>query len=147
MFGQETEPGLTQSIPRHVYVKVPGTQKILREPSLQKSMSLRNLGNVKLFVKLSLLVSVRKSFLYVIKCKEWQILVTCNPGRHTENFVSVLIHSFKKYLSAYSVADSVLSNGIHFVTIVTKAKVVSQGNEVFLCQEKESWAAAITENK
>ena len=62
MFGQETEPGLTQSIPLHVYMKVPRTQKIVREPSLQKSMSLRNLGNVNLFVKLSLLVSVRKSF-------------------------------------------------------------------------------------
>lgn len=83
----------------------------------------------------------------MIKCKEWQILVTCNPGRHIESFVSVLIHSFKKYLSAYSVADSVLSNRIYFVTIVTKAKVVSQGNEVFLCQKKKSWAVAITENK
>ena len=61
--------------------------------------------------------------------------------------MSGLIHSFRKYLSAYAVADSVLSNGIHFVTIVTKAKVVSQGNEVFLCQEKKYWAVAITENK
>lgn len=128
-------------------MKVSRTQKILREASLQKSMSLRNLGNVNLFVKLSLLVSVRKKFLYVINCKEWQILVTCNPGRHIESNQSVLIRSFKKYLSAYSVADSVLSNGIHFVTIVTKARVVSQGNEVFLRQEKKSWAVAITENK
>lgn len=69
VFGQETEPGLTQSIPLHGYMKVPRTEKILREPSLQKSMSLRNLGNVNLFVKLSLLVSVRKKCLYMIKCR------------------------------------------------------------------------------
>ena len=63
--------------------------------------------------------------------------------------LSVSDYSFiqKNILSAYYVADSVLSNGIHFVTIVTKAKVVSQGSEVFLCQEKESWAVAVTEYK
>lgn len=73
----------------------------------------------------------------------------CNLGRHVESYVSVSDYSFiqKNILSAYYVVGSVLSNGIQFVTIATKAKVVSQGSEVFLCQEKESRAVAVTENK
>jgi hypothetical protein len=57
---------------------------------------------------------------------------TYKPGRHAESYVSVnAIHSFNKYMRVYYVPGPVLSNGINFVTIVTK--VASQKNKVFLC--------------
>lgn len=85
--------------------------------------------------------------MYIISCKEWQILVACNARRQVENYINVSAYSFMKYLSVYYVvAGPILVNGINFITTVTKVRVVFQGNKVFLCQEKDSWAIAITVN-
>lgn len=73
----------------------------------------------------------------MIKCKGWQILVACNTGRQVESYINVSAYSFNKYLSAYCViAGSFVGNGINFITIVTKAKVVFQGSKVFLSKRK-----------
>lgn len=50
--------------------------------------------------------------------------------------MSMLIHSFSKYMRVDYVAGPVLGNGINFVTIVTKANMVFQGIRYFYAKRE-----------
>lgn len=64
---------------------------------------------------------------YVMKCKGWQILGTCNPGRQVASYINVSAYSSIQQIfeCLLCLAVPLVGDGINVITVVMTSEVLS----------------------